>query len=209
MAFHNVRFPLDIALGARGGPQRLTDIVSLVSGAEERNSRWANSRRKFDVGYGVKSMADMQTLLAFFEERRGRFHSFRWRDGLDHSSAATGVSISPVDQPIGVGDGVQTKFQLSKRYGVDFDPYDRPITKPEMSSIRIAVDGVEVLASDYSVDGLSGIITFDNAPDATDQVSAGYEFDIPVRFEADQLDIEMTSFDAAVAPNISIVEVLE
>ncbi len=209
MAFHNVRFPLDIALGARGGPQRLTDIVSLVSGAEERNSRWANSRRKFDVGYGVKSVADMHTLLAFFEERRGRFHSFRWQDGLDHSSAVMGASVSPLDQPLGVGDGVQTEFQLSKRYGVDFDPYDRPITKPDVSSVRVALDGVEVLASDFFVDGLNGILTFDTPPSASVQVSAGFEFDIPVRFEADHLDIEMTSFDAAVAPNISIIEVLE
>ena len=86
MAFHAIRFPLDVSLGARGGPERATDIVTLASGREQRNSRWTNSQRRYNAGYGVKSRTDMQAVLAFFEERRGRFHSFLWRDGLDHSS---------------------------------------------------------------------------------------------------------------------------
>ena len=94
MAFHAVRFPLDVALGARGGPERVTDVVTLASGREERNSRWAHSRRRYNAGYGVKSRADMQAVLAFFEERRGRFHSFLWRDALDSSSSATGAGDS-------------------------------------------------------------------------------------------------------------------
>ena len=112
MAFHDVRFPLDIALGARGGPERLTDIVTLSSGAEERNSRWANSRHRYNAGYGVKSLADMQAVLAFFEERRGRFHSFLWRDGLDFSSNGGNGTPTPLDQTIGTGDGTKTTFQL-------------------------------------------------------------------------------------------------
>src|SRR6185312_8125574 len=128
MAFHATRFPLDIALGARGGPERMTDIVTLSSGREERNSRWAQSRRRYNAGYGVKSRADMQAVLAFFEERRGRFHSFLWRDGLDHSSGAD--TPTALDQAIGTGDGSTTTFQLSKTYGAAFDPYVRPITKP-------------------------------------------------------------------------------
>ena len=122
MAFHPVRFPLDVALGARGGPERLTDIVTLASGREERNSRWAHSRRRYNAGYGVKSRADMQAVLAFFEERRGRFHSFLWRDGLDFSSNGGSDAPTPADQAIGTGDGSTTTFQLVKRYGAAFDP---------------------------------------------------------------------------------------
>ncbi|HHB83597.1 MAG TPA: TIGR02217 family protein [Devosia sp.] len=209
MAFHNVRFPLDIALGARGGPQRLTDVVTLVSGAEERNSRWADSRRRFNAGYGVKSLADMQAVLAFFEERRGRFHSFLWRDGLDNSSAYLQNTITPYDQPIGEGDGIKTRFQLVKRYGENYDPYDRAVTKPVSASVRLALDGVEILPPDFTLDGLSGMVTFNVAPAPGVAITAGYEFDIPVRFDTDNLEIELAGFDAAVAPNIPIVEVLE
>jgi uncharacterized protein (TIGR02217 family) len=116
-AFHEVLFPLDIALKSAGGPQRRTDIVTLGSGAEERNARWAHSRRRYDAGYGVKTFEALSKVLAFFEERRGRLYGFRWRDRLDHSSAVPGATITPIDQVIGVGDGLKQSFQLSKTYG--------------------------------------------------------------------------------------------
>ena len=112
-SFHEVLFPLDIALKSAGGPQRRTDVVTLGSGAEERNARWAHSRRRYDAGYGVKTFDALSQVVAFFEERRGRLYGFRWRDRLDHSSAAPGVSIRPTDQIIGTGDGVTATFQLA------------------------------------------------------------------------------------------------
>ena len=206
MAFHPIRFPLDVALGARGGPERATDIVALASGCEERNSRWAQSRRRYNAGYGVKSRADMQDVLAFFEERRGRFHSFLWRDGLDHSSGAE--TPTAFDQTIGVGDGTTTAFQLTKRYGVNFDPYLRPITKPVGGSVKVAVGGVE-LTNGFTVNALTGLVTFTVAPAADAAVTVGFLFDVPVRFDVDRLDIELSSFDAAEAPSIPLIEVLE
>ena len=206
MVFHPIRFPLDVALGARGGPERATDIVTLRSGREERNSRWAQSRRRYNAGYGVKSRADMQAVLAFFEERRGRFHSFLWRDGLDHSSGAE--TPTAFDQTIGVGDGTTTAFQLTKRYGVNFDPYLRPITKPVGGSVKVAVSGVE-LTSGFTVNALTGIVTVTVAPAVDAEVTAGFLFDVPVRFDIDRLDIELSSFDAAEAPSIPLIEVLE
>ena len=198
MAFHNVRFPLDVALGARGGPERATDIVTLASGREERNSRWAQSRRRYNAGYGVKSRADMQAVLAFFEERRGRFHSFLWRDALDHSSNGP--------QPLGTGDGVAVAFQLSKTYGASFDPYVRPITKPVAETVVVTVDGVATTA--FAVSDTTGIVTFDDPPVEGAVLLAEFEFDVPVRFDTDRLDIELSSFDAADAPSIPLIEVL-
>ncbi len=206
MAFHPVRFPLDVALGARGGPERATDVITLASGAEERNSRWAHSRRRYNAGYGVKSRADMQAVLAFFEERRGRFHSFLWRDGLDFSSSG-GVVVTPTDQTLGAGDGSRLSFQLVKRYGASFDPYLRPITRPVGSSVRVAVAGVETMA--FAVDVLTGMVAFDEPPPVGAAVTAGFLFDVPVRFDIDRLDIELSSFDAADAPSIPVVEVRE
>jgi uncharacterized protein (TIGR02217 family) len=199
MAFHQVRFPLDVALGARGGPERATDIVTLSSGREERNQRWAQSRRRYNAGYGIKSRADMQAVLDFFEERRGRFHSFLWRDGLDHSSNG--------QQPLGTGVGTMTQFQLIKRYGAAFDPYDRPITKPVAATVDVFVDGVPTV--DFEVDALTGIVTFDAAPGVGAVLTASFEFDVPVRFDIDRLDIELSGFDAADAPAIPLIEVRE
>jgi uncharacterized protein (TIGR02217 family) len=199
MAFHQVRFPLDVALGARGGPERATDIVTLQSGREERNQRWAQSRRRYNAGYGIKSRADMQTVLAFFEERRGRFHSFLWRDGLDHSSNG--------QQPLGTGDGTTTAYQLIKRYGAAFDPYDRPITKPVAATVDVYVDGTPTAA--FAVDALTGIVTFEAAPGVGAVLTASFEFDVPVRFDVDRLDIELSGFDAADAPAIPLLEVRE
>src|SRR6478609_1824688 len=142
--FHDVLFPLDIALGSSGGPQRRTDVVLLGSGAEERNARWAHSRRRYDAGYGVKTFDALSQVLAFFEERRGRLYGFRWRDRLDHSSAAPGVAASPTDQVIGTGDGTTDTFQLVKTYGGIYAPYQRPIQKPVPDSIHIAVAETEV-----------------------------------------------------------------
>ncbi|HTJ56991.1 MAG TPA: DUF2460 domain-containing protein [Devosiaceae bacterium] len=207
MAFHPIRFPLDIALGAHGGPERLTDVVTLRSGAEERNARWANSRRRYNAGYGVKSRADMQAVLAFFEERRGRFHSFLWRDGLDFSSNGGSGTPTALDQAIGIGDGTTTAFQLSKRYGASFDPYFRPITKPVAGSVLVAVAGAET--NGFSVDPLTGLVTLAAAPAAGENITAGFLFDVPVRFDTDQLDIELSSFDAADASSIPLIEVNE
>ncbi len=104
-AFHEVLFPLDIALRSAGGPERRTEIVTLGSGREERNARWAHSRRRYDAGYGVKTFEALAQVVAFFEERRGRLYGFRWRDRLDHSSAAPGAAVTALDQAIGTGDG--------------------------------------------------------------------------------------------------------
>jgi uncharacterized protein (TIGR02217 family) len=199
MAFHKVRFPLDVSLDARGGPERATDIVTLSSGREERNSRWLDSRRRYNAAYGIKSRADMQAVLAFFEERRGRFHSFLWRDALDHSSDG--------GQPLGTGDGETTQFQLIKRYGAAFDPYLRPITRPVEDSVEVMVDGSPIAA--FVVDDLSGMVTFDVAPADGSELTAQFEFDVPVRFDIDRLDVRLTSFDAAEVPSIPVIEVRE
>lgn len=205
MAFHPIRFPLDVALGARGGPERRTDVVTLAGGGEQRNGRWQHARRRYNAGYGVKSRADMAAVLGFFEERRGRLHGFLWRDGLDFSSG--GAAPTPLDQTLGTGDGVRTVFALTKRYGADFDPYLRPITRPVAGSVRLALDGAEQPGG-WVVDLSTGLVSFDVPPDPGAVVTAGFLFDVPVRFDTDRLDVELTSFDGAEAPSIPLIEIL-
>ncbi|HKS85609.1 MAG TPA: DUF2460 domain-containing protein [Pseudolabrys sp.] len=208
--FHEVLFPLDIALKSAGGPQRRTDIVTLGSGAEERNARWAHSRRRYDAGYGVKTFAALSQVVTFFEERRGRLFGFRWRDRLDYSSTAPGGTPAATDQVIGIGDGVTATFTLSKTYGALYSPYQRPISKPVPGSVRIGVAGTEGEEGvDFSVDVTSGNVTFfeGHVPPVGTPVTAGFLFDVPVRFDTDYLEVDLSAFEGGAIPKIPLVEI--
>ncbi len=208
--FHEVLFPLDIALKSTGGPERRTEIVTFGSGREERNARWAHSRRRYDAGYGVKTFDALQEVVAFFEERRGQLHGFRWRDRLDHSSALPAANISPFDQTIGTGNGSQTTFQLTKTYGSTYAPYARLIVKPVPGSVRLAVAGIEVSSgSAFICDHATGVVTFlpGHIPALGTAVTAGFLFDVPVRFDTDYLEVDLSAFTAGAIPKIPLVEI--
>ena len=208
--FHEVRFPTAIAFGASGGPERRTDIVTLGSGHEERNSRWADSRRRYNAGYGVRSLDDLHAVIAFFEERRGRLYGFRWLDRIDFKSCAPAAIAAATDHAIGTGDGAADAFQLVKIYGGVHAPYIRQVKKPVAGSVLVAVDGVPVTEGvDWTCDPATGVVTFAPGaiPGAGAAVTAGYEFDVPVRFDSDTLAVNLTSFAAGDIPAIQLVEV--
>jgi uncharacterized protein (TIGR02217 family) len=209
-AFHDVTFPLDVALGARGGPERRTEIVTTGSGREERNARWAHARRRWNAGYGVKSLDALSDVVAFFEERRGRLYGFRWRDRLDHSSAMLGAAPAPGDQSLGEGDGETASFQLKKTYGSVHAPYARPIGKPVAGSIRVAVNGDEKEEGvDFDSDSATGLVVFRSGyiPAEGSAVTAGFLFDVPVRFDTDFLEVDLAAFAAGEIPSIPVIEI--
>jgi uncharacterized protein (TIGR02217 family) len=210
MAFHEVRFPLDISKGADGGPERRTDIVTLGSGAEERNSRWADSRRSWNAGYGAHTLDQLHAIIAFFEERRGRLHGFRWRDSADWKSCTPQAVTSILDQTIGTGTGVVATFQLSKTYGSTYAPWRRVITKPVAGTVAVAVAGVaKIIGTHFTVDVTTGRLTFlaGQVPAAGQVITAGFEFDCPVRFDTDKLEINVQGFKHGAIPHIPIIEV--
>ncbi|MEQ9528911.1 MAG: DUF2460 domain-containing protein [Parvibaculaceae bacterium] len=208
MAFHEIRFPLPIALGASGGPERRTEIVTLGSGREERNSPWAMSRRRYNAGLGLRKLDDIHELIAFFEARRGRLYGFRWRDRADWKSGAPGETVTPLDQALGTGDGERMVFPLVKTYVSGEASYTREIAKPVAGSVRVSVAGTEQAEyADFTVDHASGVVTFAVAPGAGESVTAGYEFDVPVRFDTDFLDINLAAFEAGSVPDIPVVEI--
>jgi len=210
MSFHEILFPLDIALKSAGGPERRTDVVVLGSGREERNARWAHSRRRYDAGYGVKTFDALSQVVAFFEERRGRLYGFRWRDRLDHASAAAGTAVSATDQVIGVGDGATATFQLAKTYGSVYAPYQRAIVKPVSGSVLVAVDSVAAVeATAYSLDETTGLVTFlaGHIPASGSSITAGFLFDVPVRFDSDYLEVDLSAFAAGAIPKIPLIEI--
>jgi uncharacterized protein (TIGR02217 family) len=209
-SFHDVLFPLDIALRSAGGPERRTEIVAFGSGREERNARWAHSRRRYDAGFGVKTLEALQEVVAFFEERRGQLYGFRWRDRLDHSSALPGAMPSPLDQEIGIGDGTRAAFPLARTYGRTYAPYVRPIAKPVAGSVRVAVAGEEVAAGAvFTCDAATGVVTFlpGHVPPAGAVLTAGFLFDVPVRFDTDYLEVDLSAFAAGAIPKIPLVEI--
>lgn len=190
MAFHEVRFPDNISRGARGGPQRKVQIVELASGAEERNASWADSRRRFDVAYGIRRADDLQAVVAFFEARGGRLYGFRYKDWADYTSCLPSRAIDARDQVIGTGDGSQKQFRLCKRYGTEELGWTRKISKPVAGSVRVALNEVEQFTG-WSVDATTGIVTFDTPPDPGLTVTAGFAFDVPVRFDSDIMDVTL------------------
>lgn len=207
MAFHEVRFPTDIAFGSRGGPRRKTVIAMSGSGHEHRNAQWSDSKREYNAGYGVKNMDDIHAIASFFEERRGMLHGFRWKDKFDFRSSPPRQTPAYTDQVIGTGDGSTTIFQLIKTYGSTFAPYSRDIVKPVNGTVLIGVNGVDTLGSGWTVDTTTGLITFSSAPTSGHEITAGYEFDVPVRFNTDYLEIDLSAFAAGNLPDIPIVEI--
>ncbi|MFX0542395.1 phage distal tail protein, Rcc01695 family [Roseovarius sp. S4756] len=208
MGFHEVRFPANLSFGSIGGPERMTDVVTLANGFEERNTPWQHSRRRYDAGIAMRGLDDIETLIAFFEARRGQIHGFRWKDWADYKSGGAQMEPAYDDQVIAIGDDVTPAFQLLKTYRSGEHEYARPIKKPVRGSVRIGLGGDEQQESvHYSVDYTTGIVTFMHPPNAGDTVTAGFEFDVPVRFDTDRIMVSVASFQAGDAPNVPVVEI--
>jgi uncharacterized protein (TIGR02217 family) len=204
-AFHDVRFPTDISFGSGGGPGFSTSIVEMASGAEQRNVNWAAARAEYDIGTGLRSEDDVAEVIHFFRARRGRAHGFRFKDWADFKSCKPSETITPNDQQIGVGDGITAEFQLIKTYSDLAGDHVRDIQKPVADTVRIALDYAEEL-SGWTLDAATGRIVFDTPPAHGVVINAGFEFDVPVRFDSDRLHITLDSFRAGEIPSIALVE---
>ena len=203
MAFHEVRLPARLAFGSTGGVERRTEIVTLGSGFERRSTPWAHGRRRYLIGANLRSLDDMAALTAFFEARRGRLYGFRFRDFADFKSCAPAGSVGPTDQALGEGDGGRTAFQLVKRYGDDGP--ERWIAKPVEGTVRVAVDGLELTG--FATNPATGMVTLDAPPGMGAVVTAGFEFDTPVRFDSDRIEVTLESFDAGRMAAVPLIEV--
>ncbi|NHB77959.1 DUF2460 domain-containing protein [Rhodobacter calidifons] len=208
MAFHEIRFPANLSFGSVGGPERRTEIVTLANGFEERNTPWQHSRRRYDAGVGLRSLNDVETLISFFEARAGQLHGFRWKDWSDYKSCAPLSTPAPDDQLVGIGDGVTRVFQLRKTYVSGLQNYVRPILKPVAGTVLVAIEGDQKIEGlEFSVDPATGEITFTLPPDLGTRITAGFEFDVPVRFDTDAIQTSVASFQAGDVPTVPVVEI--
>ncbi len=208
MNFHEVRFPSNLSFGSVGGPERRTEIVTLANGHEERNSPWAHARRRYDAGVGMRSLDDIETLVAFFEARQGQLYGFRWKDWSDYKSCQPSADPGPEDQVLGTGDGQRTDFQLVKLYQSGQSAYRRPITKPVQGTVQVALARTpQTETVHYAIDYTTGIVSFFSPPAEGAEVTAGFEFDVPVRFDTDAIRTSVASFQAGDMPDVPVVEV--
>jgi uncharacterized protein (TIGR02217 family) len=208
MAFHEIRFPANLSFGSIGGPERRTEIVTLANGFEERNTPWLHSRRRYDAGVGLRSLDDVAALIAFFEARVGQLHGFRWKDWSDYKSCPALDDPGAEDQLLAIGDGVQSVFQLQKTYVSGAQSYVRPIRKPVLGTVRVAVTGdAKVEGVEFTVNADTGEVTFVLPPALGTRVTAGFEFDVPVRFDAEAIQTSVASFQAGDVPRVPIVEI--
>lgn len=208
MTFHDVRYPTNLSFGSSGGPERRTEIVTLVNGFEERNSPWLDSRRHYDAGSGMRSLDDLETLISFFEARRGQLYAFRWKDWSDYKTCRPSHAVSMIDQVLDVGDGIKTVFQLKKTYVSGSQSYARTIVKPVAGTEKVAVNGIlRVATTDYTVNATTGQITLNLPPAAGLSVTAGCEFDVPVRFDTDRISTSVATYQAGQIPTVPVIEV--
>jgi uncharacterized protein (TIGR02217 family) len=208
MGFHEVRFPANLSFGSTGGPERRTEVVALTNGFEERNTPWAQSRRRYDAGVSLRSLDDIAVLIAFFEARRGQLHGFRWKDWSDYKSCAPSATPAFRDQQIAVADGIATVFPLTKTYTSGGHSYVRPIAKPVEGTVLVGISTDEqVLGVNFDLDLAAGTVAFAEPPDAGEVITAGYEFDVPVRFDTDVIQTSVASFQAGEVPNVPVVEI--
>lgn len=206
--FDDIRFPLGISMGSTAGPEFSTEVTEFASGFEARNRNWAGARLRFNVAPGVRTVADYETLLAFFYARAGRARGFRFRDWSDWKSGALKAPVTPTDQTIGIGDGAEQFFDLVKTYASGGVSHVRRITRPAAGTVRIALGGIEQMTG-WSADHATGIVTFDTPPPAGVVVSAGYEFDVPARFDIDRLEATAPVPNMMQVSEIPIVEIRE
>ncbi|MEL0253940.1 MAG: DUF2460 domain-containing protein, partial [Novosphingobium sp.] len=200
--FDDVAYPLALGRDAAVSPEFSTAVAVTASGYEHRNALWSDARMRYDVGPGIRSEAELGTLIGFFRARHGPARGFRLRDPFDFSSHEMTGTPAATDQRLGTGDGAASRFRLVKRYGEQ----ERVITRPELESIVVAIDGIPVTGWTYEA---GGWIVFDTAPADGADITAGFLFDVPVRFAEDRLDVAGLSFAAGEAPSVPLIELRE
>ena len=196
MSFVEIQFPNSIAFGSTSTPEFNTNIVTMKNGSEQRNVNWNNCRLKYNVLNGIKSKTELMELISFFRARKGKAIGFRFKDWSDYSA---------ISQILGTGNDTTTQFQLIKTY-TSGTIYSRTITKPVLGSLTIYIDNLET--TDYTINLTTGIITFNTAPLNTQEIKADFEFDVPVRFNNDNLEISMDSLNSGKVKEIELIELI-
>lgn len=197
MSFLEIRFPDSISFNSSTILEFNTTIITSKNGKEYRNVNWNNNKMKFNIVNGIKTKTELNEVIKFFRNVKGKAYGFRFKDWTDFSA---------VNQQIGIGDGETKEFQLIKTYTINGNTYTRKIKKPVISTIKVFLDGIET--NDFSIDLTNGLITFEVAPSDTTIITANFEFDVPVRFNNDLLEVSLNSLSSGKINNLELIEII-
>ena len=197
MSFLEIRFPDSISFNSSTILEFNTTIITSKNGKEYRNVNWNNNKMKFNIVNGIKTKTELDEVIKFFRNVKGKAYGFRFKDWTDFSA---------VNQQIGIGDGETKEFQLIKTYTINGNTYTRKIKKPVISTIKVFLDGIET--NDFSIDLTNGLITFEVAPSDTTIITANFEFDVPVRFNNDLLEVSLNSLSSGKINNLELIEII-
>lgn len=197
MSFLEIRFPESISFNSSSILEFNTTIVKSKNGYEQRNINWNSNKMKFNIINGIKTKTELDELITFFRNVRGAGYGFRFKDFTDYIGE---------NQYLGVGDGETKEFQLIKSYRVsDNIVYYRKITKPVISTVRVFINDIE--SKDFNIDLTTGLITLNTVPEIDSIIKANFEFDVPVRFENDIMEITMNSINSGNIKDITLIEI--
>ncbi len=209
LEFEETQFPDGISYGAKGGPRFNTGVVVASSGFEQRNVNWTAARGEWDVAHGLKTTAEAAELIAFFRAMRGRATGFRFKDWSDYRHDMTDP-LNATPHSFFQGDGVTVNIQLAKVYQVGTSSITRDITKPIDGTFTLYTGaGAPIIwfpltevpsspaAFEYTIDYTTGAILLGGTP-PTSAFFTGWtgEFDVPVRFDTDSMDVVIDNFDS-------------
>lgn len=207
MAFDNIEFPLTVAkLGA--SPEFSTAIVETGNGSEQRTALWDDARLRFDASTGVRTTADLTTLIKFFRARKGMARGFYVKDWTDYQAT---------NQPLltTVGGAPANPYQLNKSYTDAGNTDVRPLRKIKTGTLVIFAGATQLTeTTHYTVDYATGLVTF--VP-ASWSYGAGVlytfscEFYTPVRFATDRLNVDLMHYRVTEGfgevPEVPLVEI--
>ncbi|SDW95201.1 DUF2460 domain-containing protein [Lysobacter enzymogenes] len=191
MAYIPTRLSKCVAYGFSGGPEYLTEIITLDNGREQRNQRWLYPRHKYSAEYLNLSVEAQEEILAAFHAARGRLHAFRFKDWNDYAAKA---------EPLAPAIGTSNPVQLVKTYALGAQATTRPIQAPVSAVVRR--DGVAVSGS---LDLQTGLFT-PAAPWVAGAYNWGGEFDVWVRFDSDYNAFAIGAPNARTA-DVTLIEV--
>lgn len=196
----NIRLPEQLEAGASAKPRYSTEIVSTDGGWEVRNSRWAYPKHEFSFSLspGTKDDEWLTVFRNLFYAAGGSAEAFLFKHWSDFEG---------LDEEIGTGDGIETEFQLVKNYTAGAITRERKITRPVEDTVVIFADSVVVPGA--SVDYSTGIVTITPAPALNVKITADFEFDIPVRFEDDEIELLGLTHDLDQPVSLVLLEVRE
>lgn len=197
-----------------GGPMFSTVVVGSAAGYEQRLALWSAARRKWTFSQEAWSLARFNEVLSFFINRQGQAYGFRFKDWTDFAVAMTyapngvGTPVPGSAVQIGTGNGTLTAFQLVNVYSDGTYATTRTIQFPVSGAVYIYVNGT-LQTSGYTVDYTTGtgLVTFSTAPASGAVITWAGEFDVPVRFDVDEMKFNSDWQFLGDWTSISVVEI--